>query len=351
MKRKKKVSLTDIARKMSVSIATVSRALNDSPVVDSRLKLKIRAFAENVGYDRYLRSLEANFSGKMKFIVVMTGHAGSHLTEQIHYGIDEKLRSTNYYELRYLIDERIEKDSEAKKELFINNILSEKNIAGVITSFLKIPDTLISSLNRNNIPVVMLNNYTDFGKCICIDNVKASYNATTKLLELGRKKIGCLIPTETVAQVWIDRLAGYKKALREYGSEFSPELIANENFFAVRHTGIETRKLIDRNPGIDAILFGGDLQAYGGMKMIKDMGLRIPEDISIMGFDDMLTNQFVTPTLASVKQPMFEMGRMGIDMLLLSIERKDYSHEEIFLDTEIKLGGSCIPGYEEEKWK
>ncbi|MFH1368381.1 MAG: LacI family DNA-binding transcriptional regulator [Elusimicrobiota bacterium] len=345
--KRKKITVHSIAKEMGVSVATVSRALNDMPRVDKRLQLKIKNFAENIGYDRYLRSASRN----MKFIVIIIGRAGGHLIEQIGNGIDDRLRKTGYYELRYLIDERAELDSEAKKELFLKNIISERGVAGVMSVFVKLSDVSINNLYKHNLPVVLLNNYTDFGKCVTINNFKASYNAAKAFIDLGRKTIGCIMPREEVDQVWTDRIAGYKTALRENGLEFNPNLVIHEDDCGMKEAGMATKLLLDKNPGIDAILYGSDIQAYGGMKMAIELGRKIPEDIAVIGFDDMQTNKMVTPSLASVSQPMLEMGKLGIEMLLRSIENKDFSHEEIILNTELKLAKSILANYEEEKWK
>lgn len=351
MKSKKRVTIKMIADEAGVSIATVSRALNDLPMVDNALQLRIKNIAETLGYDRFLQSRKMDITNRnMKFIVIIFGRAGSHLVHDIQTGIGERLHKSNYYELRYLIDETIELNSEAKKELFLKNVISERGVVGLLSVFVKLSDNSISNLYKNNLPVVLLNNYTDFGKCVTINNFKASYNAVKQLVKLDRKQIGCILPHEHNAPVWVERIEGYKKALKDSKIGFNPDLICYEDYFIVKDAGMATKSLIEKNPELDAILYGGDLQAYGGMKMIQELGLKIPEDIALIGFDDMVTNNIMNPSLSSIKQPMYEMGKLGIEMLLKSIQSNDFSHEEIILDTELKLRKSCLPDYKEERW-
>lgn len=352
MRLKKGTTMEKIAREAGVSITTVSRALNNLPKVDKKVQLRIMNIAERLGYNRFTQSRKLDAAKRsMKFIVLIFGRISSHLRESIEIGIDQQLRRTNYYELRYMIDEKAELESEAKKELFLKNIISEKGVVGIISAFVQLSDVFISNLYKNNLPVVLLNNYTEFGKCVTINNIEASYQAVKKFIELGRRKIGCIMPHEQIAQVWADRITGYKKALSEENIAFDPDLIVYEDSFIIRQAGIHTEILIDKHPDVDAILYGGDQQAYGGMKMLQELGKRIPEDIAVIGFDDIDTNTVIQPSLSSIKQPMYEMGREGIKMLLNSIENYDFSHEEIILKPELILRKSCLSDYQDEQWR
>lgn len=344
------VTIKDIARELKISIAAASKALNDLPGVSDSLRIKVKKTAERMGYKKYLKASLVNlYERNLKFIVVLYGRVGGNIMEQLEAGIDENIRKRNYYELRYLIDVSKELYSEDKKELFLDTILKEKGIVGVLACFLKLSDVLIAKLYRNKIPVVLLENYTDFGRCITIDNVKASYRAVNKLIELGHRKIGCIMPQEDVDHVWAERLEGYKKALKDKGIKYDPTLIVYENSVGINEAGLATRELFEKDPEVTAILYGSDKQAYGGMNALRDLGKRIPEDIAIIGFDDMEFNKIMTPSLSSVKQPIRELGELGINMLFESIEKNDFSHKAAVLDTELMLRGSCLKDYKEYK--
>lgn len=354
LKKKRKASLEvtikDIAKELKISIAAASKALNDLPGVSDPLRLKVKKTAETMGYKKYLRSSMVNaYERNLKFIIVLYGSIGGNLMEQLEAGVAEHIRKKGYYEFRYLIDVSKELNSEEKKELFLDTILREKGVVGVLACYLKISDVLIAKLYKNKIPVVLLENYTDFGRCITIDNVKASHRAVAKLIELGHRKIGCIMPQEDVDHVWVDRIAGYKKALRDKEIEYDPNLIVYENTVDMPGAGSATKELLGKDPQITAILYGSDRQAYGGMNALRELGKRIPEDIAIVGFDDIEFNKILTPSLSSVRQPIKELGELGINMLFESIEKNDFSHKSVVLDTELMLRGSCLKDYKEYK--
>lgn len=354
LKKKRKASLEvtikDIAKELKISIAAASKALNDLPGVSDPLRLRVKKTAEMMGYKKYLRSSLVNaYERSLKFIIVLYGSIGGNLMEQLEAGVAEHIRKKGYYEFRYLIDVSKELNSEEKKELFLDTILREKGVVGVLACYLKISDVLIAKLYKNKIPVVLLENYTDFGRCITIDNVKASHRAVAKLIDLGHRKIGCIMPQEDVDHVWVDRIAGYKKALRDKEIEYDPNLIVYENTVDMPGAGSATKELLRKDPQITAILYGSDRQAYGGMNALRELGKRIPEDIAIVGFDDIEFNKILTPSLSSVRQPIKELGELGINMLFESIEKNDFSHKAAVLDTELMLRGSCLKDYKEYK--
>lgn len=351
-KRKRKanleVTIKDIAKELSISIAAASKALNDLPGVSDSLRLKVKRAAETMGYKKYLKSSMVNaYERNLKFIIVLYGRVGGHIMEQLEAGIDENIRKKGYYELRYLIDVSKELYSEEKKELLLDTILKEKGILGVLACYLKISDVLIAKLYKNKIPVVLLENYTDFGRSVTIDNTKASYRAVNKLIELGHRKIGCIIAQEDIDHVWADRIAGYKKALKDKGIKYDPNLMVYENSVGINEAGLATRELLEKDTQITAILYGSDRQAYGGMSALRELGKRIPEEIAVIGFDDMEFDKIMTPSLSSVRQPIRELGELGINMLFESIEKNDLSHKSVVLDTELMLRSSCLKDYRE----
>ncbi|MBN1270451.1 MAG: LacI family DNA-binding transcriptional regulator [Kiritimatiellae bacterium] len=337
-----KVSLRDIAQQLHISTAAVSKALNDLPGVSDALRLKVKKTAERMGYSKYLRSSMLNtYERSMKFIVLLYGRIGGHLIEQIQRGVDTPIRRKGYCELRYLIDVSQELHAEEIKELFLGKIWQEKGVAGVLACYLKLSDVLLAKIYDHNLPVVMLENHTDFGRCVTIDNVKASHKAASRLLALGRRTIACVMPPEDVDHVWHDRLDGYKKALKEHGLKYDPSLIAHGKWVNVAEGEEATAGLLKSRPGVDAILFGSDIQAYGGIKALREAGRRIPDDVAVIGFDDMEYNEAMVPRLSSIRQPITKMAETGLNLLFDSIEKGDLSHRAIVMDTELILRDSA----------
>lgn len=350
-RQSKPVTIADLARALDISVAAVSKALNDLPGVSDPLRLKVKKLAASRGYAHYVHpNVHHQAARSMRFITVIYGRAGGHLMEQIQSGVDQRIRQAGYYELRYLVDESKELYTEARKELFLEAVLKEKGVAGVLVVFAEMPDNLIAKMYRSGIPVVLLNNYTDFGKCVTIDNRKAMRQAVARLVELGHRRIGCIMAPERVAAVWRDRHEGYRAALKEHQLPYNPEYVVYEESFDMKQSGLCTRQLLTSCPDVTAIVFGSDLQAFGGLKALKEMGKRVPDEVAILGFDDLAYDRLIEPSLSSIAQPIEQMGELGIKMLLKAIEGRDFAHEAVTLETKCQLRGSCLKDYREERW-
>lgn len=345
------VTIKDIAKELGVSPAAVSKALNNRPGIGLPLKIRIEKAARRLNYAPYLRARQTGmYERSMKYIAVIYARAGEHLVSSIESGIKDALKDTGYYELLYTVDTYNDLYDNQRKEVFIDKVIHDSGVVGLISAFLDLSDSTIARLQKGNIPVVLLNNYSDYGQCVLIDNIESSFEATKRMLELGRRKIGLIMPEESSEFIWQDRLEGYKKALREKKVPYDPYLIVYEHTFSLKDSGLATKTLIDRVSDTDAIIYGSDLQAYGGLKMLKEMGKKVPEDIAVLGFDDMPFSRISDPPLASVRQPMKKMGEMGAKLLLEAVTKKKFPNKVIKLKSEIVLRKSCQKDIPEEKW-
>lgn len=345
------ITIKDIAKELGVSAAAVSKALNNRPGIGLPLKLKIEKRAQELGYAPYLKARQTGmYNRALKYLAVIYARVGEHLEGEIELGIKETIRDSGFYELHYTVDVYNELYDEQRKEIFLDKIISETGVAGLISAFLSLSGSTIAKLQKNNIPVVLLNNYSDYGQCVVIDNVEASFKVTKKFIDLGHKKIGLIMPEEFKESVWQDRLEGYKKALKENGLAYDPYLIIYEHTFDLKEAGLATKTLLEREPSVSAIIYGSDLQAYGGLKMLRDLGKRIPDDVAVIGFDDMPFSRISNPPLTSVKQPMRKMGQVGAQLLLEAISEKKFPNKVVTLKSELILRKSCQKDIPEEKW-
>ena len=332
------VTIKDIAREAGVSPAAVSKALNNRSGVGLPLKRRIEKIAQRKGYTPYVKARETGmYAPAFRYIAIVYAYAGEHLIREIQNGIDAVSRDSGFYELRYSVDTYKNLYDEERKAIFIDKMVQDKNIAGLMSVFLKLSDATIARLQKNGIVVVSLNNYSDCGKCVFVDNVRSSFEATKVLIKLGRRKIGLIMPEESCEAIWEDRLAGYKKALSGARIVYDPYLLVYEHTFSLKESAQATKALLEREPGIDAIIYGNDMQAYGGMVALKEMGRKIPDDIAVMGFDDVTFSRIIDPPLSSVRQPMFEMGKKAAEMFFEAIKKKDYSHHAIELKSQLIL--------------
>ena len=342
-------TLRDIAKELNVSTAAISRALNDLPGVGDGLRVRAKETAARLGYTKHLYSAAGDAHERsMKLIAVLYGPLGWNIIGDLQYSIDTAARKKGYHQLTYMEDVFRELHSEASKDAFLSKLAAERGMMGILACGVHLSDVLIAKLYQRNVPVVLLESFTEFGRCVTINNVKASQRAVSKFIELGRRHIGCITPPEE-ARVWSDRLAGYRRALKEGGVPYDPSLIVYQNWVGVKPGGLATRALLQLHAEVDAILYASDSLACGGMKMLRSLGRNVPDDVAVIGFDDEAYDTALQPSLTSVRQPIRRMAELGFGLLLDSIEKKDLSHRHIDLDTELIVRGSCLKGCDEEE--
>ncbi len=329
-------TIKQISKISGFSIATISKVLNERPGISTPTKIKIRQIAEKLNYFPYCKPRTSGLSQRMfKYIGILNTQYEYYIRSQVESGIEDILSSDGYHILKLAFDE--EHNILCDKELFFRTIEQDKSIVGLLSNTLGLSDKIISKLNNNGIPVVIIDKYTDFGKCIVVDNEQAIYDAVIKLISLGHTNIGFICPESVGKDIWDERLNGYKRALIESGIEYNPQLIEHENTFNMELVEIATKNLLERVQHLTAIVYISDRMAIAGMKAIRDCGLKIPDDISVVGFDDIEFDNYLTPSLSSIRQPAYEMGKKAARLLLDAIKENNYKHEVVRLKTELIL--------------
>jgi len=332
------ISLKDIARELGISTAAASRALNDLPGVSDELRVKVKETAQRLGYQKYLKASLVNaYERSMKFIVVLYGHVGGGVLQELQQGIDLALRKNGYNQIRYRIDPDRELQSEKAREVFVDRIASERGVVGVLACYFKLSDVLIDRLQRRGLPVVLLENQTEFGRCVTINQVKAAYKAVMHLAGRGRRRIGCILPPEAGAHTWQDRLNGYRAALKRKRLRYDPSLLVYPDWVGVKPGELATRALIRQRPDVDAILYGSDTLAAGGLKALRESGKAVPSEVTVIGFDDEEFAVALQPALSTIRQPIRKLVEAGLNLLMDSIRTADFSHRAIDLETELVI--------------
>lgn len=347
------ITIKELAKILNLASSTVSMALNDRKGISSDVRIKVKEAAKKYGYMPYINARKTGmYSKNSRVISIIYPKCDVHITETVQLGIDKIIKENDYHKIRYTIDIYDELRSEKDKEMFITNILEHTKTNRIIMFSVTLTETTLAKLIQKGVHVVFLNTFLEYGKCIYMDNINASYKAVRKLVELGYKEIGLVTPDATMGFEWKDRFEGYKKALKENNIQFNPEYIAYENDFSnLRSIAYATKSLIEQNPKISGIFYASDILAFGGIKVLRDMGKRIPEDIGIIGIDDMPIDEVLEPSLSSVKMPLEKMGELGAKILLNTISKKEYEPESILIDeSELILRKSCIKEYNNEKW-
>lgn len=314
-------SIKDVAREAGVSITTVSRALNGYSDVSPETRKKIEEVAERLNYAPNLaaRSMGGKKSKNLAFLV-----SGLHPSEPsgFVFGILSGLYQTSLeknYEFMLLTTTRAK-----QKELNYIQLCRQRGIEGVLISGLTVDDPYYSELANSEIPCVVVDLDLS-GKKVCtisIDNVQASKDAVNHLIELGHRRIA-MVNGKRTAIVSRQRYAGYEQALKEAGLELIPDYVSVGNF-EEEDAFRATMELLTKHPEITAIFCASDVMAIGAIKAAEKAGRKIPEDLSIVGFDDIPVAKYVHGGITTISQSPYKMGKIGGEALVNMIETQSF---------------------------
>lgn len=335
-------NLEDIARLSGVSRSTVSRVINNHPNVREATKEKVmRVIREqNFHPNPVARMLATQRAQIIGIVVSQTASAFFNDTSSyfptIIQGIADITNERNYGTLLWL---NSGSDSE-NEENFYRRIIHNRMMDGVVVISGSSSRILVDHLAQTNIPFVCIERPNGVGDSITyvsIDNVEGAKQAVQHLIRLGRRRIGLVMGPEgnTDAE---DRVKGYCTAMDEAGLTVDPAWIVIGQF--TPDTGLQAGKtLISRN--IDAVFAGSDQIAVGLIQTFREAGVRVPEDVAIVSFDDLPSAVSISPQLTTVHHPIREKGSMATRLLLEQIEGHLTEPLHILLPTRLVIRQSC----------
>ena len=333
-------NLEDIARKAGVSRSTVSRVINDEPYVSERTRTKVRAVIEAEGFSpnpaaRMLVTQRTRVIGVVIPHTLLITFQDPFYYPTLLQGVSEVTNERDYATLLWWGQSYDDEDRFARRILQQNRLMD-----GLIVASATSDDPLIPRLVELGTPFVTVErpaHFEDRVSYVSVDNVQAAQNAVTHLVSLGRRRIGTI--TGALDNVdGQDRLAGYRNAIQNAGLPFDPALVA-EGRFTYQSGAIAARKLI--KAGVDAIFAANDISAQGAMEVLREAGLRIPQDVAVMGFDDLPNSMQAAPQLSTVRQPIQQKGVIATSLLLDLIEGKVEGPRQILLPTQLVIRQSC----------
>ena len=337
MSKEKEITIYDIADKLNISIATVSRALKDDPVVNKKTKKKIFELAEELGYrsNHFARNLRTR---RTETIGVIVPRLNSYFMSTVIAGI-ENVANTEGYNL--IISQSLE--SEQKEKMNAKTMFNSR-VDGLLVSLSYDTNDIshFDQFSKKNIPVIFFDRgeQHDSFTNILIDNRKAAYEATKHLLQEGCKRI-VYITAKSKRNVYVDRLHGYKQALAENNIDFKDEYLVIGNLSL--EAGIEAAgAILKMNPLPDAVFAANDNCAVGCMLSLKQHGIRIPEDIAFTGFNNDPVSKVIEPNLTTINYPGYEMGEVAARNLInhLNGTHTIHSTNTIVLRSELIIRAS-----------
>jgi LacI family transcriptional regulator len=315
-----RMTIGDIARLAGVSKATVSRVLNHKPDVDQATRERILRILEE---HHFVPSEAAvDLAGKKSRLIALVIPALTWpLIPPIMRGIAEIADERGYELMLYSIKDR---NHERDRSEIINRILANRLIVGVLAIFPGQSASQLPSLQRQGLPVVLLDDQgppPEGIAWISVDNRAGAYAATRHLIELGHRRIAH-IQGPLKYRVSHERFEGYREALAASDIPFDPTLVLEGDFQPPSGRAC-ARQLLALPNRPTAIFAASDLMAYGVMAAAEVCGLRIPADLSLVGFDDLPSSKYMHPALTTVRQPLEEMGRCAFELLLSMLVASD----------------------------
>lgn len=332
------LTLEDIARQTGVSRSTVSRVVNNQPNVREGVRQRVLDAIRETGYHPHAaaRTLASQHSSTLGLILphsvsfFFTDPYYAHLTK----GIAQACNQYGYTLALFLVS------SKEDEETIFPRVCRRGMLDGVMVQSGHHGDQgIIGRMVDVSMPLVVLGRpfRSDNVSYIDIDNINAAYNAVNHLARLGRKRIGTIAGPAN-STVGLDRLEGYRKAMTERGLDVDEHLII-EGDFTEAGGYYAMQKMILASP--DAVFAASDVMALGAIHAIRDAGLRIPDNIAVVGFDDLPLATLSDVQITTVRQPVVQFGIKAVETLIDQIENGNTSPRRIIMDTELVIRETC----------
>jgi DNA-binding LacI/PurR family transcriptional regulator len=331
----KPASIKDIARLAGVSHSTVSRALHNHPLVNPETSKKILRIAQKHGY-RPSAAARSLVTQRTYTIGVVVTNISDPFVAGVVGGIEEVASAQGFSV--FLANSNADPDQEIR----VVESFDERRVDGIVVTSSRVGALYVPVLSRRQVPIVLLNNQhpSQCAYSVVIDGFQGSMDAASHLIELGHCRIAYL-GDRLGRQSDTERFEGYKAALDAAGIRSNRQLVVRGDGRAEGAIDAMARLLALPRPPT-AVLCYNDMSAVGAMHRIRAAGLSIPGDISVTGFDDLHISQFLNPPLTTIRQPMFEMGRMAMETLI-AILAGNASQQNIKVPGTLIVRGSTAP--------
>ncbi|MCM3619000.1 LacI family transcriptional regulator [Sutcliffiella horikoshii] len=330
-------TIYDIAKKTGFSITTVSKVLNNYTDVSEKTKKKILKAVEEMGYypNSHARSLMTKKSWTIG--VVFMENLGVGIKHPFFNAVIEsfKQRAEQFgYDMLFVSRNII---NERKSYL---DHFQHRGVDGVVVVCSISDDPEVKKLMESPLPTVIIDMHSSKSSVVYSDNSYGSVLAVDYLHSLGHRKIAHIYGhQETYAGT--ERLKGFIKALKKHGLDLPKSYFVNGGFFSLESGEQAMKELLSLEDPPTAVYAAGDNMAIGAMKAIREQGLSVPEDISVIGFDDIEIAKHIAPPLTTVKQDMDQIGSNAADLLLEQINEKKKISKAITIPVQLMIRESC----------
>ncbi|MBA2872698.1 LacI family transcriptional regulator [Anoxybacillus calidus] len=335
-------TIKDIARVAGVSVTTVSRALNGYSDVNENTRQKIIEIAKQLNYspNTLARSLVMNKSKTIGLLVSGLKRESSkdNFTFEVLAGVNQYVGETDYDMILFSTN------STKQREKTYTQLCRERRVDGAILQGIRIDDPYLQEVVESDIPCVLIDIPIESETVgyVTTDNVLGAKKAVQHLIDIGHKNIAMVNGYE-FAFVSQKRLEGYRQALLEANLPFCTHWVVDGKF-EEEIAEEKALKLLKQYPEITAFFCASDLMALGVINAVKKLDKSVPEDIAVIGYDDIFLASYSTPALSTVAQNIFAMGYEAAKLLIEMLEGKAKSHVKI-LETELKIRESTVKNH------
>src|SRR6266851_7764171 len=309
----RRTTINDIAKRASLSKASVSRALNGKQDVDPETRKRVLKLAAQMGYVPSA-SARALSNGRSNCLGLLVPTLTWPWILEVLRGVAAEVEPSGYSLILYTTT-----DGEDSERAFMSQVVPAGAVDGLA---LVIPFGMlayIEGLAKGGLPVVVVDDrghYPDL-PTVATTNVEGGRTATHHLIEQGRQRIAMLNGPHDFG-CNRERLEGYKSALKEAGLRFDPRHVIDSDF---KETGGASAMsaLLEADPRLDAVFVANDIMAFGAMRALRSAGRLIPDDVAVVGFDDVPASAMTHPPLTTIRQPLYEMGRTAASMVMAAV--------------------------------
>jgi LacI family transcriptional regulator len=327
----KLTTIKDLAKVAGVSITTISRALNGYSDVSEKTRNKIKNLASELNYhpNTVARSLVMKKTRTIGVILseIKRSSVKDAVAFEILCGINDRASELDYDILLF--------NTNPKKQLVksYNDLCKERSVDGAIISGLRLHDKYLQEVaGQIDFPSVLIDIPLSGKKVgnVITDNVRGAKLAVGHLIELGHREIA-MINGHDEAAVSQERLEGYRQTLEEFGIPYRPELVYNGNF-SEEGGGIALHQILLQHPYVTAIFSASDLMVLGAFRTMELIGRKVPESMSIVGYDDITIASYCSPRLTTIHQDRYEMGYQAAQLLIDMLEGRTINRQFIMLN-------------------
>lgn len=332
-------TMMDVAKLAGVSTATVSRVINSPEAVrDQTRKKVIRAMKIcNYKYNALARGFATKQSNTIGLIIPnINNPVFADSTQGVQDCADKRkvqvILGNSYYQY----------DQEEK----LVNTLREKQVDGLIITTTKLKGAVLKTLLDEDFPFVLLFSTIKGGpmSAVGVDNYRGGYRATEHLVTLGHRRIGMVAGSFSITDRSYHRWHGYRMCLRDHGISYDKELLVQTDY-SLESGRDAVKKLLALKDQPSAVFCSNDYIALGAMKGARELGLNLPSDLSIVGFDDMQTASYLVPALTTIRQPAYEIGEIATELLFQRMETPTKPVQRMLESSLIIRESTTAPAY------